>query len=84
MQAILNNIHISTTLWNVYLYDITKILKIARITETEFDSIQKKMTVRFDCNLIIEPVDIYNSFKIACLLLRPVQYWEYLEHAGIF
>jgi hypothetical protein len=85
MQAILNGISNYNSLqWNIYMYSITRILLIARISEIEFEYIQMKMLERFECDLIHTPEDIYISFKIACLLLRPIQYWQYLGSGGIF
>jgi hypothetical protein len=84
MEVILNRIRPSNALWNIYLNDITTILKISRITLSEFKIIERGMVVRFECNLINTPQDIYDSFKISCLLLRPIHYWKYLECCGIF
>lgn len=71
-------------IWNIYLYDMTRILQIARITKDEFKIIEIEMSKRFDKNLIHSVHDIYDSFKIGCLLLRPLCYWEYLETSDIF
>jgi hypothetical protein len=79
MEEILNQIRPSNLVWNAYLIDITAILQISRITVSEFQYIEERMLIRFDCNLIKTPQDIYDSFKICCFALRPLHYWEYLD-----